>query len=91
MPGLLDADGRRVRRAIGFLREYVRVEEPKHEGDLVLVADKEIESEDDSLITCCERGGLVARVWLGRTSGRMPGLWTPAAPRAPRVLGESRR
>jgi hypothetical protein len=43
---LYGADGRRLRRSIGFLPEY-RVERDVPAGDLDLVGHREIEIEDD--------------------------------------------
>jgi hypothetical protein len=53
---LLDANGKRIRRAIGFYREYVRVEDSTPDGDISLVGqsqDLEVDEifEDENTVT----------------------------------------
>jgi hypothetical protein len=58
---LLDAQGRIVRRAIGFLRTYTVVDEPKSEKDIDTDAVGSLwtpqETEESHELTGCDRGG----------------------------------
>ena len=56
---LLDADGRELRRVIGFHREYVRVKETEHADPVELIASEKIAIEEHGALEECERGGLI--------------------------------
>lgn len=56
---LLDADGRELRRAIGFRREYVRVKETEHADPVELIGSDKIAIEEHDALEECERGGLI--------------------------------
>ncbi len=55
---LLDADGRELRRVIGFFREYVLVECSAPEHDITLIGSEKIDIEEHGALETCERGGL---------------------------------
>jgi hypothetical protein len=55
---LLDADGREVRRVIGFHREYRRAEESEHADPVELIGSDKIAFEEHDALETCERGGL---------------------------------
>lgn len=47
MSGVLDADGRRVRRVIGFLSEYRRVPESEQKAEVDLIGSDRVDLEGD--------------------------------------------